>query len=140
MLTTQIHSLFTLFKTAIQTTNVEQLQACYHIPCTLNTPDSFTLINNDVELIAALNAIVEQLQQEQFSQVAVENMSYSKLGNNLYLVSMDWTFTDIANQVFSEFSAFYHLILVDKQLKIINATSHQITNSQQLAKPIALKA
>ena len=138
MLTTDIQTLFNKFQEGFKTFNLAKVADCYHLPCTLNTPDKMTLLITKQELSSEINSIFEQLKNEKFVSVTLHNASYMKLIDELIFVNIDWTFIDSTGQVFSEFSAFYHLITVDKKLKIINAVSHQISNSQRLGTPFSL--
>ena len=111
---------------------------CYHLPCTLNTPEKISVINTQAELKSEINRIFEQLRHECFARFELNNTSYMQLTENLSFATINWKFFDKSNQIFSEFSAFYHLSVKDKKLKIINATSHQICNEQNLSIPFAL--
>ena len=138
MLTTQIQTLFNNFKEGFKTLDLNKISKCYHLPCTLNTPESLCVVNTEFNLNSEIKGIFEQLKNEGFSYVNLSNTSYCILNNEICFVSIDWQFVDKHHDVFSEFSAFYHLMIIDKQLKIFNATSHQINNSQQLTTPFFL--
>ncbi len=142
MITSSIEQLFNRFQQGFKNFDLTMVKNCYHLPCTLNTPDKMTLISNDAELADEINRIFEQLTDEHFTSGKLTNTSYMQLSDEIVFVCIDWKFIDKAEQVFAEFSAFYHLLSIgnekDKQLKIINATSHQISNSRSLATPFIL--
>ncbi|MCJ8320983.1 MAG: hypothetical protein MJK12_15195 [Colwellia sp.] len=138
MLTTNIQTLFNCFQNGFYHFDLAKVVDCYHLPCTLNTPDKMSLINTKTELELEINNIFEQLANECFVRFELSNTSFTQLTDDLLFASINWRFIDKTNQVFSEFSAFYHLSIKDKELKIINATSHQISNSKNLSNPFAL--
>tara|TARA_B110000114_G_scaffold103755_1_gene109201 strand:+ start:359 stop:793 length:435 start_codon:yes stop_codon:yes gene_type:complete len=138
MLTTNVQALFHNFKEGINHLNLIKVVDCYHLPCTLNTPDKLSLINTKAELESEVKSLFTQLTKECFYRFELSNTSYMKLTDDMIFASIDWTFIDDNHQVFSEFSAFYHLVIKDKKLKIINATSHQINNGQRLLIPFVL--
>ena len=134
-LTSKIEQFFHDFIDGFKTNNIKQLQGCYHFPCTLNTPDHIDIIVNEEQLTAYLDAIFAQLENEQFSQLQISNAHYTVMNNELILASIDWAFIDAAGEVFSQFSAFYHLACKNTQFSIMNAVSHDIKNSQKLMVP-----
>jgi len=138
MITADITKLFNGFQKGFNYFDLAKVVDCYHLPCTLNTPDKMSLINTKTELEQETNNIFEQLTNECFARFELSNTSFTPLTDDLLLASINWRFIDKANQVFSEFSAFYHLSIKDKKLKIINATSHQISNSKNLSIPFTL--
>jgi len=138
MLTTNVQALFHDFQEGINHLDLIKVVDCYHLPCTLNTPDKMSLINTKTELESEVKSLFTQLTDECFAQFELSNTSYMKLTDDVIFASIDWAFIDDNHQVFSEFSAFYHLAIKDKKLKIINATSHQINNGQRLLIPFVL--
>ena len=140
MITSSIEHLFNRFLQGFKNFDLTMVKNCYHLPCTLNTPEKIRVINTDAELSDEIKDIFEQLTNEQFAGVELSNTSYMQLSDDITFVSIDWKFVDQTKQVFAEFSTFYHLTMKrkDKQLKIINATSHQISNSQSLTTPFIL--
>ena len=137
-LTTQLQILFKQYITAFKHYDLDDAASRYFLPCTLNTPDNVMLLSNEQQIKQALNKIFEQLKQAKTTEILVKNSSYTQLTAELVLVCIEWCFIDNEQRVFSDFSAFYHLIIVDGQWKIVNVTSHELENSQQLAKPFEL--
>jgi hypothetical protein len=138
MLITNVQALFHNFKEGINHLDLAKVVDCYHLPCTLNTPDKMSLVSTKDELEFEVKSIFAQLTHECFFRFELRNTSYMELTDNIIFASIDWRFFDDSHQVFSEFSAFYHLVIKDKKLKIINATSHQINNGQRLLMPFVL--
>jgi NADH:ubiquinone oxidoreductase subunit C len=118
------------------------VQACYHLPCTLNTPDKIVLLESEQALVTEFTDIFAQLKQAQTKDIIGSNASFMQLtpssSPQLILVCIDWDFIDENNQTFADFSAFYHLIDIDGQLKIINVVSHELENSKALVNPFEL--
>jgi hypothetical protein len=48
-------------------------------------------------------------------------------------VCIDWAFIDDKKEVFADFCAFYQLIKIEEQYKIISVVSHDLSNSVNLA-------
>jgi hypothetical protein len=138
VLVTKIEALFNKFQEGFNHFDLVKVIDCYHVPCTLNTPDKMSLINTTGELENEVDGIFAQLVNEHFVSFQLTNTSFMRLTDELIFVNMDWKFIDKHDQVFSEFSAFYHLTIKDKKLKIINVTSHQISNGKSLGIPFFL--
>lgn len=138
MLTADIQQSLNRFQKGFHHFDLAMVVDCYHLPCTLNTPEKMSIINTKAELENEINGIFEQLRHECFARFELSNTSYMQLTEDLSFATINWTFIDKTNQVFSEFSAFYHLSVKDKKLKIINATSHQICNEKNLSIPFVL--
>jgi len=138
MLITNVEALFNNFKEGINHLDLVKVVDCYHLPCTLNTPDKMSLISTKTELETEINSLFTQLTHECFFRFELSNTSYMKLTDELIFASIDWVFFDDNHQIFSEFSAFYHLTIKGKKLKIFNASSHQINNGQKLSMPFVL--
>jgi hypothetical protein len=139
VLTSKIEQFFNVFIDGFKTNDIKKLQACYHLPCTLNTPEYIDVITNNEQLSIYFQVIFSQLEQEQFSHVNITNTHYTVMANDFILACVDWSFIDNAGIVFSNFSAFYHLSWKNEQLTIMNATSHNSENSQKLAIPFQLE-
>ena len=114
------------------------LQACYHLPCTLNTPDNIVLVKNEQELISELDKIFTQLKQGNVQTVLPVSASYEVMSTNLALVSIDWHFIDNNGQLFADFCAVYHVQFTSDAVEIINVASHELSNSLSLANPLLI--
>ncbi len=54
----------------------------------------------------------------------------------MVLVCIDWAFIDADNEIFADFSAFYYLVDVAGQYKIIHVISHSLEQSKVLTYPL----
>lgn len=136
--TTKIVSLFTAYIAAFKGYKLDDVAACYHLPCTLHTPDRVVLLSNEQESLQEFNDIFSQLKQAKTRDIVAKNASYSLVTGSVVLVSVDWTFIDEKSEIFADFCAVYHLILVNNELKIFNVVSHELSNSLSLNIPIEL--
>lgn len=121
----EFKKLFSLYQTAFLQQDMDKLAHCYHIPCTLTTPDKFILLNDKSEFIAEFSAIFEQLKQAGVEKIIAKNSSFKPLYQSMYLVSIDWEFIDENEQVFTDFTAYFYLNRSEEEFKIINVTSHE---------------
>jgi hypothetical protein len=118
--------------------DLNKAAANYHLPCTLHTPDQIVLVKNIKACQQELTKIFNQLQQEKTSDILIKKASYSLVTEHLLLVSVDWEFLNDKGEIFADFCAIYHLILIDNALKIVNVVSHDLSNSQTLDYPVML--
>lgn len=138
MSTKKIIHFFTEYLVAFKHYDLDKVVTSYHMPCTLHMPDEIVLLKNTKACQQALVNIFNQLQQEKTSDIIAKKSSYSVITDNVFLVSIDWVFIDEQGEVFTDFCAIYHLILLDNELKIINVVSHDLSNSQSLDYPFVL--
>jgi len=106
MLLADIQILFNNFQEGFLQFDLEKVVNCYHLPCTLNTPDKISVISTKEELENEVNGIFTQLSNECFTSVTLSNSSYMQLTEEITLASMDWKFFDKTNQVFLSFQLF----------------------------------
>lgn len=139
MLTQNIETLFNRYLAAFKSYDLEKVKACYHFPCTLNTPDKILLLINEHEIAAEFNNIFIQLQAANTTNIIPKKASYTQLHDNLVLVCIDWDFIDDKQEIFADFSAIYHLLIIEEDIKIFNVVSHELTNSLVLATPFELE-
>lgn len=126
-------SFFTNYATAFKSYDLSKVVACYHLPCTLNTPDKVVLLTATKQCEQAFSDIFAQLQQANTSDIIAKKASYSMITKALMLVCIDWDFIDDQGVVFADFCAIYHLILIEGELKIINVVSHDLSSTIELA-------
>ena len=136
--TTKIVSLFKGYIAAFNRYDLNAVAACYHLPCTLHTPDKAVLLKNAKESQQEFSHIFTQLQQAKTSNIIARKASYSVVSEYLLLASIDWEFVDEQGEIFADFFAIYHLVLIDNELKIINVVSHDLSNSLSLDFPFVL--
>ena len=140
MLKQNLEKLFEQYLNAFEEYNLDNACACYHLPCTLNTPDKIVLVTDIEQCKQEFSDIFEQLQQANTDKIVARNASYTKINANLLLACVDWDFIDDKEQVFADFSAFYHISVTYadsaeetiQELKIINVVSHELSNSISL--------
>lgn len=138
MQTKKIAELFKNYLSAFKNYDLDKVVACYHLPCTLNTPDKVVLLTDIKACQQEFSDIFTQLKQAKTSDIIAEKASYSLLSENLFFACIDWTFIDGQGEIFADFCAIYHLILINNELKIINVISHDLSNSLALGYPFVL--
>ena len=132
----KLQNLFKQYQKAFLTYDIDEVISCYHLPCTLNTPDKIILLSNQSDCHNEFNEIFAQLKQAVTRDVVAKKASYVQISKQLYLVCIDWDFIDGQGQVFADFAAVYHVVDIDDTLKIINVISHELESSLTLAKPL----
>ena len=138
MQTKKVISLFINYLSAFKAYDLDKVSACYHLPCTLNTPDKVILLKDTKTLLQEFNDIFIQLKQAKNSNIKADKASYSLLTENLLLACIDWAFFNEQGEIFADFCALYHLAIVENELKIINVVSHDLSNSLTLDVPFML--
>ncbi|MDP7592673.1 MAG: hypothetical protein QF552_08265 [Litorilituus sp.] len=140
MLKQKLEVLFGQYLNAFERYDLDKVCDCYHLPCTLNTPDKIVLINDVKQCEQEFSAIFTQLAQANTDKIIARKASYMHLNENLVIACIDWDFVDDKAQVFADFSAFYHISvtysdsakITIQELKIINVVSHELSNSISL--------
>ncbi|NQY64110.1 MAG: hypothetical protein HRT38_10330 [Alteromonadaceae bacterium] len=138
MLLSKLQTLFNDYLAGFRGYNIAQLQTCYHLPCTLNTPDNIVLVKNEQALASELGKILAQLKQGDIETILPVSASYEAINENLALVSIDWHFIDNNGQMFADFCAIYHVQINAESAEIINVASHELSNSLSLANPLLI--
>ncbi len=136
MITIKLQKLFKRYQEAFLTYNIEEVINCYHLPCTLNTPDKIVLLANQSDCHKEFSEIFTQLKTVDTSNIIANKASYMQVSEQLYLVCIDWDFIDGQGQVFADFAAVYHVLDSEGSLKIINVISHELESSLTLAEPL----
>jgi len=132
----QIETLFDHYLAAFSAYDLDAVVACYHIPCTLHTPDKIVLINSIDDCRQELNDIFTQLKQANTAKIIARKASYMSINDELVLACVDWDFIDEQGQVFADFCAFYHLSIPNstkQEIAIVNVVSHELSNSLSLS-------
>lgn len=136
MKTQQIEALFDNYLAAFSAYDLDAVVACYHIPCTLHTPDKIVLVNSIDDCRQELNDIFTQLKQANTAKIIAQKASYMSISDDLLLACVDWDFIDEQGQVFADFCAYYHISILNStkhRLAIVNVVSHELANSLSLA-------
>lgn len=136
----QLIELFQTLAQSLADGELSKARHCYHLPCTLSTPDNVMLLTTEAEFSEAYQAIFEQLKDQQLSGFKMLNSTYQKVTETVFLVNIDWQFFSEDEQLITEFAAIYHVSVIDKQVKIINAVSQDISQSLALSQSLIFKA
>ncbi|WP_448246413.1 hypothetical protein [Thalassotalea agariperforans] len=138
--TAQLLELFQTLAQSLAQSDLAKARNCYHLPCTLSTPDHVMLLTTEAEFSDAYQAIFTQLKDQQFSAFKMLNSTYQKLTQTVFLVNIDWQFFSDDEQLITEFAAIYHVSVIDQQVKIINAVSQDISQSLALSQSLIFTA
>jgi len=134
--TQQIEAFFDRYLAAFYSYDLDGVVACYHLPCTLHTPDKTVLVNSADDCRQELCDIFTQLKQANTAKIVAQKASYMPINDDLILTCIDWVFIDDQGQVFADFCAYYHLSISNsskQKLAIVNVVSHELANSLSLA-------
>ncbi len=130
-----IERLFQRYLVAFHQQNMVDTQLCYQLPCTLHTPDKVVLIASDRVFEEEFSDIFSVLRAAKIKRFVALKASFSKLNENLVLACVDWQFIGPKDEVFTDFSAFYHLTLSEGQWRIFNVVSQELSQSIDLDIP-----
>jgi hypothetical protein len=111
---------------------------CYHLPCTLHTPDKIVYLLNEADLKQEFIEIFSVLQNAKISEIKITKASFHESLNGALDLCVDWAFIDDKGDVFADFCAFYHLIKIEQKFKIISVVSHELSNSVELSTKLLL--
>jgi hypothetical protein len=136
MTASKLQNLFTQYQKSFLAYDIESVMDCYHLPCTLNTPDKIVLLSNESDCHNEFSEIFAQLKSLKTSNVLSKKATYEQISEQLYLVCIDWDFIDGQGNVFADFAAVYHVLDVAGRLKIINVISHTLESSLTLVEPL----
>ncbi|TMM46512.1 hypothetical protein [Colwellia ponticola] len=133
----QLTALFKQYQKAFLAYDIDALSDCYHLPCTLNTPDKVVLLANLSDCHEEFTTIFTQLKQAKTSNIIAKQACFEKISKQVYLVCIDWDFIDGQGDVFADFTAIYHVLDDGGILKIINVISHELDSSLTLTEPLS---
>lgn len=131
----ELEQLFQRYLKAFDQQNIAATQQCYQLPCTLHTPDKVLLIEDDSAFEREFLDIFTVLSQAKITRFIALNASFSELSDNLILACVDWQFIGPNDEVFTDFSAFYHLAFNAGQWQIFNVVSQELNQSVELNTP-----
>lgn len=132
-------NLFQRYLKAFKCYDLSTIKQCYHLPCTLHTPDKVAYLANESDFEQEILQIFTVLQQAKVSEIKITKATYSESLNDAVDVCIDWVFIDENGEVFADFCAFYHLTKVIQKFKITSVVSHELTNSVELAENISVQ-
>lgn len=139
--TQQIKTLFDNYLAAFSAYDLDAVVECYHIPCTLHTPDKIVLVNSIDDCRQELSDIFTQLKQAKTVKIVAQKSSYMSINDDLLLACVDWNFIGEQEQIFANFCAYYHLSITSstkQNLSIVNVVSHELSNSLSLANEFSI--
>jgi len=136
LLSTQLQQLFNDYHQAFRDQNITKVLACYHLPCTLVTPDRLVLLTNISEASAEFEQIFSGLNSLAIHSFKALSASYGKITDNIIAANVHWQFVDQSNTIIADFCALYHIVKCEQQLKIVQVISHE--NEQAIALPFSL--
>ena len=128
----KLQQLFKQYQYSFINYELDGVSSCYHLPCTLNTPDKLVLLSNQFDCQQEFGAIFTQLKEANTSDILAKKASFEQMSEQLYLVCIDWDFIDDQGQVFADFTAIYHVLDTGDALKIVNVVSHELASSLTL--------
>lgn len=138
MLEQALIKLFKDYISAFEQCNLIAARACYQLPCTLHTPDKIAYLSNVEEFNKEFEEIFTVLKHANTKKIIPTTASYNLAANSSIDICIDWAFIDNNNEVFADFTAFFHVIKIAEHFKIANVVSHDLTNSVELALPLQL--
>lgn len=133
----KLQQLFKHYQNSFINYDLDGVSRCYHLPCTLNTPDKIVLLSSLADCQTEFGAIFIQLKDANTSNVIAKKASFEQMSEQLYLVCIDWDFIDGQGQVFADFSAIYHVLDTGDALKIVNVVSHALESSLTLSESLS---
>ncbi|MBU2871746.1 hypothetical protein [Colwellia sp. E2M01] len=128
----KLQHLFKCYQEAFSEYDIDKVSRCYHLPCTLNTPEQITLLSSDDDCQEEFTTIFSQLKDGNVSSIHANKSSYTVMSDTLCLVCIEWDFIDDKGDVFADFAAIYHVLDIGENLKIVNVTSHDLECSLSL--------
>jgi hypothetical protein len=134
----QLGNLFQEYISAFKEYDLSAVQQCYQLPCTLHTPDKIAYLTSDVSFKQEFDDIFTVLRHANTQNIIATKATYSLGLLDTIDVCIDWAFIDDKNEVFADFCAFYHLVKVEEQYKIISVVSHNLSNSVVLTFDLAI--
>lgn len=138
----QLNALFTRYIKAFNDYDMQAALSCYHLPCTLHTPEKIAYLSNEKQFKQEFIDIFTVLKHANISKIVASNASYQYCHQFSIDVCINWLFYDNNDELFTDFSAFYHIVKESDNLegigKIVSVVSHEIENSIELAQPLII--
>ena len=137
----ELVKLFTRYINAFTQYDMALALSCYHMPCTLHTPDKIAYIENKEQFEQEFIDIFTILRHANISKINANKVSYQYCQKGSLDVCIDWLFYDDNNELFTDFTAFYHIANDENSNsigKIVSVVSHEIQNSIELSHNIKI--
>jgi len=138
VITQQLQQFFTNYFHAFTTQNHVKTLACYQFPCSLATPEQLIFIADEIQAEQEFSQLFSWLKQAHVYKIEAGSASFSNISDNLFIVNICWFFFDCDEHIITDFTALYHVIKTNEQLKIFQVISHEITSSIRLSFPLTL--
>ncbi len=126
-------NLFQDYIAGFKSYNLNVIKNCYHLPCSLHTPDKIAYLVEDKDFEEEFLNIFLVLKQGNTKDIRVTKATFSEYIDGSVDVCIDWQFVDEKGEVFADFCAFYHVVNLEKNYKIISVVSHELSNSVELS-------
>lgn len=132
MIEKKLVSLFRHYISAFKRYDIAAVQQCYYLPCTLHTPDKIAYLANKNDFEREFIDIFTVLQHANTKDILITKAGFGLTASGDINLCIDWAFTDDKDEVFADFCAFYHVIEVECEYKIVSVVSHSLSNSVDL--------
>ena len=136
----QLIKLYLDYIQAFSRYDIEATTKCYQLPCVMSTPEKVIVLSDTQAFIKEFDAIFTMLRDNNIDGFKASNASYQQIDGNTFIVKIDWQFFENANNLFTEFSAIYHLSYQQEVFKIINVISHDMCQVAELEHPLNFSA
>ena len=138
MLEQALIKLFKDYISAFEQYNFTAARACYHLPCTLHTPDKIAYLSDSESFDKEFEEIFIVLKHAKTKKIMPSAARFNNSANSSVDICVDWAFIDDNDEIFADFTAFFHVIKIAEQFKIVSVVSHDLTNSIELEFPLTL--
>ncbi|MBA6302541.1 hypothetical protein [Colwellia sp. MB02u-14] len=138
MLERALIKLFKDYISAFEDCNLAAARACYHLPCTLHTPDKIAYLVDSETFNQEFENIFTVLKHANTQKIVPTIASYNQSANGSVDICIDWAFIDNDDEIYADFTAFFHIVKIAEAFKIVSVVSHDLTNSVELAIPLVL--
>ncbi|MBL4910657.1 MAG: hypothetical protein JKX78_11690 [Alteromonadaceae bacterium] len=144
LLAQQLQQLFNHYHQVFKAQNIDEVLGCYHLPCTLVTPDRLVVLNNKQAAEVEFKEIFTGINRLGIQSIKASEASYSVVNENvneniddaIIMVNIHWQFFTAEGEILADFAALYHIIKNQQQLKIFQVISHE--NEQTINLPFSL--
>jgi hypothetical protein len=143
----QLSELFNRYIDGFHAYNMQTVLSCYHLPCTLHTPEKIAYLANENDFEQEFIDIFTVLKHANITKIVATKASYRQCQRHSIDVCIDWLFYTDNNEVFTDFTAFYHIVTNDVTNgenntqnigKIVSVVSHELQNSVTLENALIL--
>jgi hypothetical protein len=79
----KLQQLFKSYQNAFLQYDLEGVSVCYHLPCTLNTPDKIVLLSKQADCEEEFGTIFSQLKEANTSNIIAKKASFEQVSKQL---------------------------------------------------------